>query len=102
MTGWSIKKLPGDDKLLEAAQSNSKKLNENHQLLDLLCTEQELDKEVEWFQEKLSELLNTHAKITHITSHSKRWWNKEVSEARLTWAREKRRLGRSEDLRERV
>ena len=102
MTGWSIKKLLGDDKLLEAAQSNWKRLNKNHQLLDLLCTEQELDKEVEWFQEKLSELLNTYAKITHITSYSKRWWNKEVSEARLIWAQEKRRLGRSEDLKERV
>ena len=100
MTGWSIKNLLEDDKLCKVAQSDWKRLNENHQLLDLLCTKQELDKKVEWFQEKLTELLNTHAKITQITSYSKRWWNKEVSEARLTWARDKRSFVRSEDLRE--
>ncbi len=61
---------------------------------------QELDKEVEWFQEKLTELLNKHAKATQITSYSKRWWNKEVAEARLTWAKDKRWLGRDEDLKE--
>ena len=100
MTGWSIKNLLEDDKLHKVAQSDWKRLNENHQLLDLLCTKQELDKEVEWFQEKLTELLNTHVKITQITSYSKRWWNKEVSEARLTWARDKRKFSRNEDLRE--
>ena len=35
-----------------------------------------------------------------ITSYSKHWWNKEVSETRLTWARDKRKFGRNEDLRE--
>ncbi len=100
MSGWSIKNSLEDDKLLEAAQSDWKRLNRDRQLLDLFCTKLELDKKVEWFQEKLTELLNTHAKITQITSYSKRWWNKEVSEARSTWARDKRRFGRSEDLRE--
>ena len=68
--------------------------------MDLLCTKQELDKEVEWFEEKLTELLNKHAKITQITSFSKRWWNKEVAEARSTWAKDKKRFGRDEDQKE--
>ena len=100
MSGWSIRNLLEDEKKLKAAQSDWEKLNVNHQLLDLLCTKQELDKEVEWFQETLTGLLNKHAKITQITSYSKRWWNKEVAKARSTWAKDKKRLGRDEDLKE--
>ncbi len=81
-------------------QSDWKRYNGNHQLLDLHCTKQELDKEVEWFEKKLTELLNKDAKITQITSYSKRWWNKELVKARSTWAKDKRRLGRNEDLKE--
>ena len=33
-----------------------------------------------------------------ITFYSKRWWDKEVAEARLIWAKDKRRLGRDKDL----
>ena len=51
--------------------------------MDLLCRKQELDQEVEWFDKKLVKLLNNHAKITQITCYFKRWWNKEVAEARL-------------------
>ena len=100
MSGWSIKNLLEDDKLLEAAKSDWKRFNEDHQLLDLHCTKQELDKEVEWFEKKLTELLKKHAKATQITFYSKRWWNKEVTKARSTWARDKRRLGRNEELKE--
>ena len=88
----------GDDSQLKATQSDWKKVNRDHQLLNLLCTKQELDKEVEWFEEKLAELLNKYAKITQITSYSKCWWNKKVAEARSIWAKDKRRLGRDEDL----
>ena len=66
----------------------------------MFCTKQELDKEIEWFEEKLTKLLNKYTKITQITSYSKRWWNKEVAEARSTWAKDKRRLGKDEDLKE--
>ena len=100
MSGWSIKNLLEDDKLRQAAQGEWKKSNEDRQPLDLLCTKQELDQEVEWFDKKLVELLNNHAKITQITCYSKQWWNKEVAEARLIWAKDKRRLGRNEDLKE--
>ena len=100
MSGWSVKNLLEDNELLEAMQSDWKRYNRDHQLLDLHCTKQELDKEVEWFEKKLTELLNKHAKITQITSYSKRWWNKEVAKARSTWAKDKRRLGRNEDLKE--
>ena len=100
MSGWSIKNLLEDDKLFEAAKDEWKRANGDHQQLSLGCTRQELDQEVEWFEKKLAELLNNHAKITQITSHSKRWWNEEVAQARLIWAKDKRRLSRREDLKE--
>ncbi len=96
ISGWSIKNLLEDDKLFQAAQAEWKKTNRDQRPLDLLCTKQELDQEVEWLERKLTELLNKHAKITC----SKRWWNKEVAEARLTWTKDKKRLGRNEDLKE--
>ena len=99
-TGWSIKTLLENNQQLKAAQSKWKKINTDHQLLGQLCTKQELDKEAEWFEKMLTELLNKHAKVTQITSYSKRWWNKEVSEARATWAKDKRRLGRDKSLKE--
>ncbi len=100
MIGWSIKNLLENDKLLQPAQSEWKWTGGDQQHLDLLCTKQELDKEVEWFEKKLTELLNNRAKITQITSYSKRWWNKEVAEVISTWAKDKRRLGGNEDLKE--
>ena len=42
--------------------------------------------------------MNNHAKITQITAYSKRWWNQDVAEARKTWARDKKRLNRDENL----
>ena len=84
MSRWSIKNLFEDNKLLQAAQSEWKMTNEDQQLLDLLCIKQELDQEVEWFERKLTKLLNNHAKITQITCYSKQWWNKEVAKARST------------------
>ncbi len=68
--------------------------------LSLSCTQEDLDKEVEWFESRLTELLNSYIKITRITAHSKRWWNEEVAEARKTWAKNKKRLRRNEDLKE--
>ena len=75
-------------------------MSEKEPHLDLLCTKTELDKGVKWFEENLTALLNCHAKVTKVTSYSKKWWNKEVAEARLLWAKDKRRLGQNEDLKE--
>lgn len=37
--------------------------------------------------------MDKYAKVTKVTAYSKRWWNKEVAQARKVWAKEKRRLG---------
>lgn len=72
ISGWSIKTLLKDDKQLKDAEKDWKKVNRDHHFLDLLCTKQDLDKEVGWFEEKLTELLNKYAKVTKITFYSKR------------------------------
>ncbi len=87
-----------DAKLLETTKRDW--MSKDHQVLDMLCTKPDLDKEVEWFGKKLTEFLKSHAKIIQITSYSKRWWDKEVAKARAIWAKDKRRLDRNEDLRE--
>ena len=39
-------------------------------------------------------LLNNHAKVTRVSVYSKHWWNKEVVEAKSSWAKAIRDLGR--------
>lgn len=55
---------------------------------------EDLDQEVEWFESRLSSLLDKHAKILYVSPFSKRWWNQEVAEARKAWARAKNIYGR--------
>lgn len=80
MNKWSIKNLHKDDKLFEAAKSDWKGLNGNYQFLGFFYIKQELDKEVEQFEKKLTDLLNNHAKIIKVT-YFKQWWNKKVAKA---------------------
>lgn len=61
-----------------------------------MSTIEDLDIEVEWFESRLTELLDNHAKITRVTAYSKRWWNEKVAEARKSWAKTKRKFGRDE------
>ena len=60
--------------------------------LSCLSSKRELDSEVKWFETALGIWLDKFAKITKVTSYSKKWWNDEVAQAKKTWAREKRRL----------
>ena len=94
MSGWSIKNLLEDKELLQAAKDEWNMTSKGQAHLRLSYTKEDLDREVEWFESRLTELLNSHAKITQITAHSKRWWNEEVAEARKTWAKDKKRLGK--------
>lgn len=47
------------------------------------------------FEKEIARLLDKHAKITRITSYSKRWWNNDVTKARKIWRREKKKFGSS-------
>lgn len=54
----------------------------------------DLEKEVEWFEPNLSLLLNKHAKVLYVSPFSKRWWNDKVADARKIWARGKKCYGK--------
>ena len=97
MSGWNIQNLLQDEKLLQAAHEEWKKASHERHHLTSLSIKKDLDKEVEWFESRLTELLDNHAKITRVSAYSKRWWNKEVSEARKSWAKSKRKFGRDKD-----
>ena len=62
MSGWSIKNLLRDEKLLQAAKNEWDKTSAGQAHLDLSCTKEDLDREVEWFESKLTDLLNNHAR----------------------------------------
>ncbi len=80
---------------LQVAKEEWEKESLNRPCLSLLSSKKDLDLEVLWFETMLSIWFDKHAKITKVSSFSKRWWNDEVVEARKTWAREKRRLKNS-------
>ena len=94
-TGWNIQALLENEVALQVAKEEWEKESSNHPHLSLVSSQKDLDSQVLWFETRLSSWLDKYAKITRITSFSKRWWNDEVAEARKTWAREKRRLNNS-------
>ena len=92
--GWSIQNLLQDKKLWSAAKEDWEKSSRGQKYLTPGCTKEDLDKEVEWFESKIVELLDNHAKITRVCAYSKRWWNEDVAEARSNWAKDKRKYGK--------
>lgn len=81
MTGQNIQNLLEDENLFKVAKNARKQLNSNHQFLNLFDTKQELDKEVKWFDKKLTDLLNNHAIIMQVIFYSKQWQNKKMAKA---------------------
>ena len=72
-SGWDIQNLLQDEKLLQAAHEDWKGASQARHHLTSMSTIEDLDIEVEWFESRLTELLDNHAKITRITAYSKRW-----------------------------
>ncbi len=66
MKGWSIQNLFQDEKLWQAAKEDWEKSSKKQKYLTPLSTKDDLDKEVEWFENKIAEFLNNHAKITRV------------------------------------
>ena len=89
-TGWNIQALLEDEDLLLVAKEEWEKIGSSRPYLSLSSSKNDLDSEVEWFEAALGGWLDKHAKITRVTSFSKRWWNDEVAQERKTWAREKK------------
>lgn len=56
------------------------------------CIKEDLDKKVEWFENKIVEFLNSYAEITKICAYLKQLWNKDIIKARSKWARDKKKF----------
>lgn len=91
-TGWNIQALLKDKALFGTAKQDWEKESSLRPHLSHVSSKMELDSEVEWFEVTLGIWLDKFAKVTRLTSYSKKWWNDEVVQARKTWAKEKRRL----------
>lgn len=90
-TGRDIASLISAPDKLENAQKDWTSRSHTRKILDTTSSIKNLDDEVDWFEKTLSVVLDAHAKVLRVTSFSKRWWNKEVSEARRVWAKEKKK-----------
>lgn len=83
----------GSSPNLKSAHMDWTDQSKSRNFLDQTSDRKYLDEEVNWREKNLAEVLNTHFKILRVTSFSKRWWNKEVAEAKKTWAKAKRKWG---------
>ena len=57
---------------------------------------------MEWIKDKLTDLFNKYTKVMRVTPYSKRWWNKNVAQARKVWAREEKLWGKITPNREKL
>ncbi len=101
-TGWDIQGLIDDKDQLQKAHQQWIAKSHDRPLLLSSCTCLELDQEVKWIENTLTAILDTYSKIMRVTSYSKRWWNKEVAEARKIWAKEKKTWGQTTSDREKL
>lgn len=89
---WGIQSLFQDKKLWSTAKKDWDKFSKGQIYLTSKYIKKDLDKKVEWFVGKTTELFNSHAKITKVCVYSKRWWNKDVVEARLNQTKDKKKF----------
>ena len=71
--GWDIQDFIDDEKNLEVAKLDWTKQSPNRPVLDVSYTHQNLDKEVEWVEALLNDILNIYCKKMRVTLFSKRW-----------------------------
>lgn len=62
----------------------------------LFSTKDDFDMEGKLFEKSVTELLNNHAKMKRLSAYSKWRWNKEMMEAKSSWAKVKKNLRRDE------
>ena len=73
ITGWDIQDFIQDERGLKAAQNDWIAHTQDRPILSDSCSKQDLDEEVEWMEDLLTQILNTHSKAMRVTSFSKRW-----------------------------
>ena len=72
-TGWNIQPLIENEAALCIAKEEWEEKSSNYPYLLLSSNKNDLDSEVLWFETALGIWLDKYAKITRVTSFSKRW-----------------------------
>ena len=89
-TGWDIRGLIENKDQLSKARKEWVTQSQERPILDNACDRFTLDQEVGWIENIQTDLMNNNGRIIQVTSHSKRWWNKELTQNRKLWAKEKK------------
>jgi len=91
--GWNLAAMSKDDK--DAAEKLWNELERDTAHLGEECTGDDVEREAEWCQAKLSKVLDAKAKKIRICAGWKRWWNGKIKERRSALGRDKRTGRRS-------
>ena len=57
-------------------------------------SKEDFEEKVTWLEDRFIDMLDKNIKIVRITAYLKRWWNKDVKEARRTLGRASKAWGR--------
>lgn len=76
ITGWSVKALP-DEKKKEACANWHQAAAERSWMIEGSLKD-DIEREAEWIEFTLTEILDKNATQIRVTGRSKRWWNTEI------------------------
>ncbi|EED18393.1 reverse transcriptase, putative [Talaromyces stipitatus ATCC 10500] len=78
VTGWQIEALLGNKEALQEAKDTWNELAKTQPILTDTTSTEEVEREAEWIERTLTEVLNKHCKQIRLCAQSKRWWNSEI------------------------
>ncbi|EED23618.1 reverse transcriptase, putative [Talaromyces stipitatus ATCC 10500] len=87
VTGWQIEALLGDKKALQEAKDTWNELAKTQPILTDTTSTEEVEREAEWIERTLTEVLNKHCKQIKLCARSKRWWNSEIEAERSVYSK---------------
>ena len=87
ITGWRVRALIEDKEALEAAIGTWNELAGAQPSLTDNCSLGDVEREAEWIEESLIEVLRRHTKPIRLCARSKRWWGPITLEARRAYSR---------------
>ncbi|EED21750.1 endonuclease/reverse transcriptase, putative [Talaromyces stipitatus ATCC 10500] len=87
VTGWQIEALLGDKKALQEAKDTWNELARTQPILTDTTSTEEVEREAEWIERTLTEVLNKHCKQIRLCARSKRWWNSEIEAERSVYSK---------------
>ncbi|EED14170.1 reverse transcriptase, putative [Talaromyces stipitatus ATCC 10500] len=79
--------LLGDKGALQAAKDTWNELAKTQPRLTDSTSTEEVEREAEWIERTLTEVLNKYCKLIRVCARSKRWWNSEIEAERSAYSK---------------